>query len=765
MFTGRWIFLALASLTGLLITLEFHLFSILLILLLMIRVILEKNIKLLLTCCVCLLIFSSIGFLKEKNNRSIYNQGEMTTTITFQQFPLIDGDRLKAIVVTDHEKLQLQYLIQTEQEKEFLKRSIQAGTVCKISGELLEPMQNTNEHAFDYAKYLKRHNIHWILQPSKNTLQNCASSKKSLAHYIINIREQGIRLVEENFPTTLLPYVNALIFGERTFFDEDLLNAYQRLGIIHLLAISGLHVGFIMGFLYYFFKRIGLTKEVTYWVFVGFLPLYAMITGANPPVIRAVLMMLFLLSSKKWRLPLTTMDTVAISFILFILFHPYIIYQAGFQLSFAVSMGLVMMSNGFSKETSFLKTLFETSLTSMLVSLPILVWHFYEFSIMSLIANMFFVPFYSLIVLPSAIFTWVLQFVDDKIFIFFTNVLSKILIFSEHVVTHVSSWKFSSVITGKPSGIALFFIILGIGVYFLLREKKKFRVVAIFPLLIIFIIYFGGLHYSTKGEVVFIDVGQGDSIFIQLPYNRGTYLIDTGGQIDFPKDEWRVRESPFDTGKDILLPFLKSKGVQKIDKLILTHADIDHMGAGEELLNQIKIKEVHIPPNSWEKPMMKAFLMKAEEKDVKITVSKAGEKWANKSGSFSFIYPLDEKYLDNNSSLVLLADFGGLKWLFTGDLEVEGEMELLQTFGELPTDVLKVGHHGSKTSTSIELLERIKPKYAIISAGRNNRYGHPHPDVLENLQKFNVKVFRIDEQGALHYKFSHKGGTFQTIPQ
>lgn len=763
MFTGRWIFLALASLSGLLLTLELHVFSVLLLLVLMIRVILEKNIRLLLTCCICLLVFSSIGFLKEKNNLSIYNQGDINTTITFQQYPLIDGDRLRAVVITEHEKLQLQYRIQTEQEKELLKTSIQAGTVCKISGELLEPMDNTNEHAFNYAKYLKRQNIHWVFQPSK--LQHCATSKKTLSSYFINIREQGIRLVEENFPATILPYVNALIFGERTFFDEELLNAYQQLGIIHLLAISGLHVGFIMGFLYYFFKRIGFTKEITYWIFVVSLPMYAMITGANPPVVRAILMMLLFLSSKKWRWPLTTMDTIAISFLLFILFDPYIVYQAGFQLSFAVSMGLVIMANKLPKETSFLKTLFETSLTSMLVSLPILMWHFYEFSLVSLVANLLFVPFYSLIVLPSTIFTWVVQFINDEIFLFFTDLLAKVLSFSEHIVLIVSSWNFSSVITGKPSGMALFFIILGIGGYFLLREKKKLRIVAFFPLLIIFVIYFGGLHYSPKGEVVFIDVGQGDSIFIQLPYNRGNYLIDTGGQIDFPQEEWRERATPFDVGKNILIPFLKSKGVQKIDKLILTHADIDHMGAGEELLKQIKVKEVHISPNSWEKPMMEAFLTKAVEKDVKITITKAGAKWKNKSGSFSFIFPIQEEYLDNDSSLVLQADFGGMKWLFTGDLEKEGEMELLQTYKELPTDVLKVGHHGSKTSTSIELLERIKPEYGVISAGKNNRYGHPHPDVLENLQRFKVKVFRIDEQGALHYKFSSEGGTFQTISQ
>ncbi|KRG15527.1 hypothetical protein ACA30_05380 [Virgibacillus soli] len=766
MFTGRWIFLALAALSALFICFELNIFSILFTLMVMIRVILEKNMRLLIASLVCLMLFFSIGFIKEKNNTSIYSQGKITTTIYFQQPPLIDGDRLKAIVTTDQEKLQLQYLIQTKEEKELLKRSIQSGTSCKTSGELLDPMNNTNEHAFNYAKYLKRDSIHWIFQPTKNSLQSCTPGKKSISTYLINLREQGIRLVEENFPDNLLPYVNALIFGDRAFFAEDLLLAYQRSGIIHLLAISGLHVGFIMGFLYYFFKRIGLTTEDTYWIFVCFLPVYALITGANPPVIRATLMMFLLLSAKKWRLPFTTMDTIAISFLLFIMFNPYIIYQAGFQLSFAISLGLVVMSNSLPKETSFFRTMFETSLTSMFISLPILMWYFYEFSLVSPIANMFFVPLYSFIVLPSTIFIWILQFVHEETFSFVANVFAKLLILSEQIVLYASSWKYSSILTGKPSGMALTFIMIGIGLYFILREKKQFHVVvALFPLLFIFIFYFALLNYPSKGEVIFIDVGQGDSIFIQLPYNRGNYLIDTGGQIEFSQEEWRERATPFDTGKNILIPLLKSKGVGKIDKLILTHADIDHMGASEELLNQIGIKEVHVPPNSWEKPMMKKFLMLAEKKDVKITVSKGGTKWKNKSGTFSFLYPLNDTYSDNNSSLVLLAHFGGLNWLFTGDLEKEGEVELIRTYGELPIDVLKVGHHGSKTSTSIELLEKIDPEFAVISAGRNNRYGHPHPEVLENLQRFNVKVFRIDEQGALHYKFSDKDGTFQSVPQ
>ena len=202
--------------------------------------------------------------------------------------------------------------------------------------------------------------------------------------------------------------------------------------------------------------------------------------------------------------------------------------------------------------------------------------------------------------------------------------------------------------------------------------------------------------------------------------------------------------------------------MKKIDKLILTHSDIDHMGAARELLGQVIIDEMIISPNSSEKAMMAELINAAELKGISVQEEKAGDGWENKSGQFQILFPFDDEYKGNDSSLVLFGNFGGLTWMFMGDVETEGEKEIMRMYAKLPANVLKVGHHGSQSSTTEELLSIVQPEYSIISAGRNNRYGHPHPEVLSRLQAFDTIIYRTDEDGAIHYKFTKKGGTFST---
>lgn len=647
-----------------------------------------------------------------------------------------------------------------------MQNKLEAGATCIVSGELILPEGNRNEHAFNYKQYLFRQNIHWLFRTSELPLSQCHISNQSIIHTLYNIRAELIHVIDDSFPKILTPYAKALIFGDRTSFSDESYRTYQEIGVVHLLAISGLHIGLLVTMLYFLLLRMGVTKETIYWMLVLLLPVYAILSGGNPPVIRAVITTIILLSAQKWRLPLTTLDSFSLSFILFLFFNPYLIYHIGFQLSYSVSFSIITSTHVLTRNrNSYLKNMFDISIISMLSSVPILTYHFYEFSTVSVIANLIFIPFYSVFVLPSIFFLFIVQFIHSSLFTYVAIPLEKLLVFSETVAMWLSSVKYSMIITGKPSSAILLFMILSTFIYMLLVEKNKPRTLAILPFMLVLSLQLLTTTYSLKGEVVFIDVGQGDSTLIKLPFNQGTYLIDTGGQLQFPVEKWQVRRSPFRVGEKILIPFLKSKGIRGIDKLILTHSDVDHMGAAGELLDEMTVKEIYISPNSWEKPLMREVVSIANKYKVPIFEKKAGINWQTGSGEFHIIYPFSEIYEGNNSSLVLFANFGGLNWIFMGDVEKEGEHEIIRVYPMLDADIIKIGHHGSKSSTTRDFIQLISPRFAAISAGKNNRYGHPNADVLDVLSEFDIKIWRTDGQGSIHYLFTKNKGTFRTILQ
>jgi competence protein ComEC len=268
-------------------------------------------------------------------------------------------------------------------------------------------------------------------------------------------------------------------------------------------------------------------------------------------------------------------------------------------------------------------------------------------------------------------------------------------------------------------------------------------------------------YFNPYGNITFLDVGQGDAILIQLPYAKGTYMIDTGGAIVLPKQEWQKRKNEFSVGDDIVVPYLQSKGIRRIDKLILTHGDMDHVGAALEVLSSVWVGEVVLGRKNSYSDMEQHILQEAQQKGAAIALAGNGMKWRNGDSYFEVLSPFGEEEKENDQSIVLRVRVGGLTWLFTGDLEERGEDQLITSYSNLSADVLKVGHHGSKTSTSDALLETVRPRIAIISAGRKNRYGHPHEEVLQRLTRHGAEIWRTDENGAIMYIFSKRKGTFR----
>jgi competence protein ComEC len=767
---GRWIYAAAASLLGNL-TSFFHpaiaiIFSLLAIFLVKRNILAKKNMIFLILIYLAFTIRSELA---EEYNRTSLTGNESNFEIVLSESVKIDGDLLtvKVELTEKKEKLAARYKIKSESEQKFLSDNLRVGMTCRVKGSLKIPPTSTNPNSFSYKNYLYYNNIFWILELEQLNLSYCTNNNKSITLPILKMREMGTHYILDHFPEQTAPLAIALVFGDRNFIDEDTIASYQKIGIIHLLAISGLHVGMLAGIFFLAGIRAGITREKMTGILLLVLPFYAILTGAAPSVLRAVFMLMVVLLAKKLRAPIQLADVISIVFVIYLFISPFVIYNAGFQLSFAVAISLILSAPAIlGKYTHPFAAVLSVTFICQAAAIPILLWHFYEVSLISIIANLIFVPLYSSIVLPVVLILFIIDLLTGGRADLLLHVIEKIIVFLNWTAQMLSGIPNSTLILGRPSLVMLIIYFLLIPAFFAGWERSKNKKVIKYGALLILPIL---IHYLSNvltpaGEITFIDVGQGDSILIKLPFGRGNYLIDAGGALMFETEDWKMRSDPYETGKDTVVPFLKSKGISKIDKFFLTHGDMDHIGGAAAVLREMKVKSIVFPRGADFSETEKDLIYQAKINKSEIVFTKAGDSWVIGDSLFQVLSPfggeMGEGMGKNDGSIVLFAKVGGLSWLFTGDLEEQGEGQLIKSYPKLKADVLKVGHHGSKTSSTDLFLSGVKPRIGVISAGRNNRYGHPHNDVMNRLNKNNIKVLRTDKQGAVTYFFKGGSGTF-----
>ncbi len=673
----------------------------------------------------------------------------------------INGQKLRGFAKTETgEKLYVVYSFASEQEKNFYINTSITGFNYLVQGELVAPTPPAHAYAFSMQDYLVSKGANGIFEV---TDWSYVSTEKSIRSFLAKQRLQVKKHIEATFPQSLAAEAQALLIGLQDHVDDELQRAYQKLGITHLFAISGLHVALVSWLFYEGLLRVGVRKEIARVVLLIILPMYGILAGGAPSVWRAVSVVEFVLLMRyvKWQVPID--DALAISFIGFILLEPGVIFQVGFQLSYLATLGIVYSGVLFKLSKGWLMQSFLITVVCQVLVYPLLLHHFYEVSISSFFANIVFVPLFSFVILPSNIVLLVITYISIPAANCVFHLYEPLRVLLTEAIVYLQTFPYQLWTPGKPAIwlVCLAFVSVLTGLYFLEeRYYGKFITVLIIPAMCIHIAPM--LFNDTK--LTFLNVGQGDCTVIELPFRKAVYVVDAGGLLRFEQEAWKTSRSPYEVGKQVVVPFLKGKGIRTIDIFLVTHADADHVEGAEEVLKEIRMLEIHVTPGSMDKPVMRDLLVEASQQKVPVKEKMQGTAWQMGESSFHYLWPRDTDYEGNDDSIVLYMQQGTFRALLTGDLEEDGERELIKLYGSLLANMtlLKAGHHGSKTSSIESFVELLQPELTIFSAGLNNRYQHPHDMVVERFRKRQLMTRTTAIDGTIEIRIQANRWTMHT---
>ncbi|MBN2104310.1 DNA internalization-related competence protein ComEC/Rec2 [bacterium] len=644
--------------------------------------------------------------------------------------------------------------------------SLVYGDQIIATGHILPPASRRNPGGFDYRAYLLTRNVSGLFIPAKGTPLVLTGVNKGhilLRHCVYPARRWIMRTLEQFFTGDSEILLKALILGDRTDISEEMRESFAKIGIIHVLAVSGLHVGFVLLFLCTCFTLIRMPQSWRTVLTISGLLLYCLITESKPPVVRATIMACVYLAGQHLERQSNPFNTLSVAALILLLINPFMLFDAGFQLSFSAVFSILyfypkwktlpgfrQMDAWCIKRRGFknLWLLFLVSLSAQIGTLPVVVLTFNRFPVFGVLANLFAVPLAALIVaygftvlLCAPVSVWIAE-----IYAGFTDILVRLLLCIAKMLQTVP---YLNITLQTPNN---YHIGLYLSALFLIfhwhHPVWRKRLIFISVIFLNLMVWHAALTSSaSKITYVQLDVGQGDAAVIHLPRHR-TLIIDGGD-----------RHAGFDTGKRILIPYLNQKGIRKIEAVILTHSHNDHAGGLISLVNAFKIDQFIVSDTLASGKPMHELLETIHTKQIPIKLITALDSLIFPGAHFYFLSPdqtMSHHRNVNNRSVVALLLFGKHRFLFMGDAETPAENRLCQSFESLSADILKIGHHGSHTASSQTFLNRVQPKHAIISVGKNNRFGHPDPATLHVLSELEIEIHRTDHEGALMFRSDGK---------
>lgn len=647
-----------------------------------------------------LILIITIIYTKYYPFKSVFNNND-TEFIGIVEDYIIKDNQIK-ISLKSKERIIVTYKYTSK-----VFNNLSYGDKIKVTGVLKEPSTNNIFNNFNYKKYLYNKKIYYIIEASKidkiqNNNNHIYTIKNLLYTRINNLKSSS--------------YIKALLFGDNKL-DKEIKTSYQINGISHLFSVSGFHINFITTIIYFYLDRVTYNKKIKYITVDIFLVLYLVLCNTTS-LLRCTVMNILLSINYLLKLNIKKIDIVLLTLILCIIINPFIIYDIGFIYSYTISFFLILYKNKYKTNNKLLKIIY-ISLISFLVSLPINIYTSYEINFLSIILNIIIVPIVSLILLPLSLLTLIFPILDNILYLI-TSILEKISLYTSNI-------NIFKLILSKPSIILI--IIYYLVIILILSKNKHYYLI-----LILLIFHKTIPLYNSNLEVVMFDVGEADSMLISTPSKRVNILIDTGRGIDINN----------------IIIYLKSIGISKLNYLIITHGDEDHIGGALYLIDNFKVDNVILNKGDYTELEVE-LITHLKNKNIKYTNN------INKIpllGSYMYLLNTKKFSNENDNSIVTYFEYQKYKFLFMGDSSSKTEEYLINNYNLANISFLKVGHHGSNTSSSPLFINKITPKVSLISVGRNNFYHHPSKEVLTNLS--NSIIYRTDIDKSIKIKINNK---------
>ena len=669
-----------------------------------------------------LLVCSLFGswFVFQKWQQEEASQHLVNTVDTVRILPdtiKVNGDSLTFRGKADGRLFQIYYKLQSEAEKKKFQDLSELHEMV-VKGKLASPQGASNFAGFDYRNYLKTQGIYQTLTISEIVGLKQTSSW-DIGENLSSLRRKAVVWIKRNFPDPMRSYMTGLLLGHLDTDFEEMNELYSSLGIIHLFALSGMQVGFFMDAFKKLLLRLGLTQEKFKWLAYPFSLVYAGLTGFSASVIRSLLQKLLAQHGFK------SLDNFALTIIILFLIMPNFFLTAGGVLSCAYAFILTMTG----EEVAGIKGLVRESCIISLGILPILSFYFSEFQPWSILLTFFFSFLFDMVLLPLLSILFCLSFIYP---ITQFNYLFEWL---ENIIRYISQLSTRPLVFGQPSLWILILLLITLALIYDYRKNLK----KISMLVIVAISLFLVTKYPMENEITVLDMEQGQSIFLRDMTGK-TILLDVGEKSERDKKEaWQERISSSNAERS-LIPYLKSRGVAKIDQLVLTTSDTKQLDHVLEISKAFELEEILVSEETLSK---REFMDKLKKSKVKVAAIKTGQQLFIFGSSLE---AFTSQNSDKKESMVLYGKLLNQTFLVTGDIE---DKFLTKSYPKLQADIVITLQQASNKKTDVEVFKTLQPKITVMSVDKKKKFKERNG---ENNQELGNSIYKTDQKGAIRFK-------------